>query len=268
MTKPVTTGCIKKEPDPTWRTFNLLLKRVSLDDPVGHLFAVDISVDYEKATPKQRLYNEIYPSITEKQKIIDIAERSVFQLIEQYNEAGDGEPRSYRATKKAHVTLFQKRFQPLYLEHLSFLINRTGWQVTKLYLHYSFEQERLKRNFTLMNQRSRQNAKNSIEKDFYKLMNNANFEYDCRNNLDNWQFIPIFDEMNKVVYLKRYYNYFDKEVSKIVSSFLISVEVEEKYNDSLMKLSKDHIFYQIKLTALKTKKQEGLEAGNAFENVP
>ena len=47
-----------------------------------------------------------------------------------------------------------------------------------------------------MNQKSRQNAKNSIEKDFFKLMNNANFGYDCRNNLDNCQFIPIFDEMN------------------------------------------------------------------------
>ena len=47
-----------------------------------------------------------------------------------------------------------------------------------------------------------------------------------------------------------------KEVSKFVSSDLIRAEVEEKYSDSLIKLSKDDKFYQIKLTALKTKKQE------------
>ena len=82
-----------------------------------------------------------------------------------------------------------------------------------------------------MNQRSRQNAKNSIEKDFYKLMNNANFGYDCRNNLDNCQFILIFDEMNEVTYWKRYYNYFS-EVSKFVSSDLISAKVKEKYINS------------------------------------
>ena len=91
----------------------------------------------------------IHPSLKNK-KIIDVAERCVYQLIEQYIEAGDGEPRSYRATKKAHATLFQKRFPPLYLEHLSFLINRAGWRVGKLYLHYSFEQERFKRNLILM----------------------------------------------------------------------------------------------------------------------
>ena len=82
MTKPMSTGCIKKEHQPTWRTFNILLERVDVDDPVGHLLVVDISFDYEKATPRQRLYNEIYPSIIEKQKIIDVAERSVYQLIE------------------------------------------------------------------------------------------------------------------------------------------------------------------------------------------
>ena len=79
---------------------------------------------------------------------------------------------------------------------MSFLINGAGCKVTNLNSHYSFDQERFKRNFILINQKSRQNAKNSIEKDFFKLMNNANFGYDCRNNLDNCQFILIFDEMN------------------------------------------------------------------------
>ena len=82
ITKPLPTGYIKKEPEPTRRTFNILLDKVDLDDPVGHLFVVDISFDYEKATPKERTYNEIYPSIIEKQKIIDVAERFVYQLIE------------------------------------------------------------------------------------------------------------------------------------------------------------------------------------------
>ena len=187
MTKPMPTGCIKKEPEPTWRTFNMSLETVDLNNPIGHLFVVDISFHYEKAMPRQCVYNQIYPSIIEKQKIIDVAERSVYQLMEQYTENGDRKPKSYCSTKKAHATLFQKRFQMLYLEHLSFLINRAGWKVTKLYSHYSFEQERFKRNFILMNQKSRQNAKDSIEKDFFKLMNSANFEYDCRNNLDSCQ---------------------------------------------------------------------------------
>ena len=72
-----------------------------------------------------------------------------------------------------------------------------------------------------MNQKSRQEAKNSIEKDFYKLMNNSNFGYDCRNNLDNWQFIPIFHKLKEIAYLKRYYNYFDSKVSSFVTADLI-----------------------------------------------
>ena len=116
-----------------------------------------------------------------------------------------------------------------------------------------------------MNQKSRQNVKNSIEKDFFKLMNNANFGYNCPNNLDNCHFLPIFDEMSEVTHLKRYYNYFDKEVSKFVSSDLIRAEVELKYNDFIMKLSKGDKCYQVKLTALKAGKQQDLEAVEAFE---
>ena len=32
MAKPLPTGCIKKEPQPTWRTFDILLEKVDLDD--------------------------------------------------------------------------------------------------------------------------------------------------------------------------------------------------------------------------------------------
>ena len=66
MTKPMLTCCIKQEPQPTWRIFNILLERVDLNDPIGYLFVVDISFNYEKAMLRQRVYNEIYQSIIEK----------------------------------------------------------------------------------------------------------------------------------------------------------------------------------------------------------
>ena len=47
----------------------------------------------------------------------------------------------------------------MYLEHLSFVIKWAGWRVTKIYSHFTFEQECFKNNFILMNQKSRQEAK-------------------------------------------------------------------------------------------------------------
>ena len=116
-----------------------------------------------------------------------------------------------------------------------------------------------------MNQKSRQETKGSTEKDFYKLMNNSNFGYDSRNNLGNCQFVPIFDELKEITYLKRYYNYFDSKVSSFITVDLIKQEVEEKYNDLKMKLSKDDKFYEIKLSTLNAEKSEALEAANNFD---
>ena len=99
----------------------------------------------------------------------------------------------------------------MYLEDLALFITREGWRVIKFYSHFTFEQEAFKKNCILMNQKSRQNAKHSIEKDLFKLMNKSNIGYDCRDNLDNCQFIQIFDKLKGVTYLKRYYNYFDQK---------------------------------------------------------
>ena len=66
MTKPMPTGRIKFDPDISRKTFNHLLGTVDLDEKIGHLYIVDICLDYENATQKQRAYNEISPPIIEK----------------------------------------------------------------------------------------------------------------------------------------------------------------------------------------------------------
>ena len=101
-----------------------------------------------------------------------------------------------------------------------------------------------------MNQKSRQKSINDIEKGFYKLMNNPNFGYDCRNNLDNCKFVPIFDELKEITYIQRYYNIFDSKVSKFVTADLLKNSIEEKYNDKLLTLGKEDQFYSIKSSAL------------------
>ena len=65
--------------------------------------------------------------------------------------------------------MFPKKFIPLYLEDLRFLIKRAGWVVTKLHSHFTFEEDAFKKDFVLMNQKSRQNAKNGVEKIFINL---------------------------------------------------------------------------------------------------
>ena len=62
MTKPMPVGSIKDKAL-SWAEFNLLMEKVSLDDPIGHLFLVDIEFDHEHATDAQTMYNELMPPI-------------------------------------------------------------------------------------------------------------------------------------------------------------------------------------------------------------
>ena len=138
MTKPLPTGCIKDNDDISWETFNILLESVNFDDKIVHLYIVDIEFDFKNATKREFAYNEIYPPIIEKQKIIDPCERSVFQLLEQFVR-GENAPKSHRTSAKAHANFFKKNFLPMYLEDLVFCIKRAGWKVTKIHSHLTFE---------------------------------------------------------------------------------------------------------------------------------
>ena len=110
MTKPLLTGCIKDRDDISWETFNSLLESVSFEDTIGHLYIVDIEFDFKNATKREFSYNEIYPPVIEKQRIIDACERSVFQLLEQSFMGEKNISKAYRSTAKAHVNLFKKNF--------------------------------------------------------------------------------------------------------------------------------------------------------------
>ena len=264
MTKSLPTGCIKDNSDLSWETFNLLLESVSLEDRIGHLYIVDIEFDTKNASEKILAYNEIYPPIIEKQKVIDPCERSTYQLLEQF-VMGEKGPFSYKKSAKAHANLFKKFFQPMYLEDLAFCIKRVGWKVTKIHAHLTCEQSRVKGNFILMNQKSRQLSKNDVEKDFFKLMNNSNFGYDCRNNLDNCKFNPIFGELGEITYINRYHNIFDEKVSSFVSTDLVKQHVEEKFNDKLAKLHKEDQFYNIKFQTIKDERLVELEAAEKLD---
>ena len=72
-----------------------MLESVSLEDRIGHLYIVDIEFGTKNTSEKILAYNEIYPPIIEKQKVIDPCERSTYQLLEQFVMSEKG-PSSYK----------------------------------------------------------------------------------------------------------------------------------------------------------------------------
>ena len=67
VTKPLPDGCIKKQEKlPNFTELEQLLKSITLEDKIGHLFTVDI--EFFDINPKTLLFNEIFLPIFEKRK--------------------------------------------------------------------------------------------------------------------------------------------------------------------------------------------------------
>ena len=91
-----------------------------------------------------------------------------------------------------------------------------------------------------MNQVSRHKAKTKVEKDFYKLMNNSNFGYDCQNNIDNCSFKPIFDDIEEISYIQKYGSLYNNDVYKdFTCSDIIKQQIEHESNSDLMSIKEN-----------------------------
>ena len=119
-----------------------------------------------------------------------------------------------------------------------------------------------------MNQKARQESKNKIESDFCKLLNNANFGYDCRNNLDNCNFEPISDEIRELSFIRRYHNnLFDKEIAPFVTSHILEQEITHKHNSERQKVVESDPFFAAKIRSIENRKAAEVEALNNFKKV-
>ena len=123
MTKPLPTGCIKKEAYTlNIRELSLLLSGISQNDEIGHLFVVDLEFNVERATGKELFFNEIYTPLFEKKKVLRTRGRSVFQLFDAIRLRENAVLKNCKCTAKAHSTMDKKYLIPTYAEHLKFLL--------------------------------------------------------------------------------------------------------------------------------------------------
>ena len=77
--------------------------------------------------------------------------------------------------------------------------------------------------------------------------------------MGNCQFVPIYNELNEITFIKKL-NFFDPKVSKFVTSDLIAQEIEEKYNNDMIRLSKEDKFFKIRKSAIDTEKAWALDS--------
>ena len=117
-----------------------------------------------------------------------------------------------------------------------------------------------------MNQKARQEASNKVESDFCKLLNNANFGYNCRNNLDNCTFEPINDEINELSFIKRYYsNLFDRDILPFINSRVLQEEMDKRFNNERQKIKETDRFYAAKIRSIENHRNAENEALERFK---
>ena len=135
-----------------------------------------------------------------------------------------------------------------------FLITCADWLVTHIYEHYIFEQSKFQKRFVIMNQKSRQKATSSVERDFLKLLNNSNFGIDCRNNFDSCILEPLYDDFTEISYIKKFTTIFNDDTFRnYFSLVLLREEITQTFNSKIFALNKTEQTYEARKSTITDK---------------
>ena len=117
-----------------------------------------------------------------------------------------------------------------------------------------------KKEFVISNQVARQNAKTPKEKNFYKLMNNANFGYDCRNNFKNRYFTPVVDEIEEMAYIRKHQNVCDSDIINYFSPDHLRMQINEDFDNKIAKISTQDEYYEVNKNSLEIERKKQLDS--------
>ena len=91
-------------------------------------------------------------------------------------------------------------------------------------------------------------------------MNNANFEFDCRNNTNDMKFEPLIDEINELSYIKNYHNLFDNKISSFVNSDILEQNINQEFEQKIALIKEDDPFKNARLAEYENEKKMNIDA--------
>ena len=111
------------------------------------------------------------------------------------------------------------------------------------------------------NEVSRQKTKTKVEKDFYKLMKNSNFGNDCRNNIDNCSFRPIYDDIEEISYIQKYTSLYNNDDYKdFACPETIRQQIEQNYSSEIMLIKEDNLCAEEKIHCAGQKRAKKMDS--------
>ena len=117
-----------------------------------------------------------------------------------------------------------------------------------------------------MNQKSRQKAKSSVERDFFKLLNNSHFGIDCRNNIDNCILEPLYNDFTEISYIKKFTTIINEDTFRNFSSpALLREEIIQTFQSKIFALNKDEPTYEVRKKYYERQMEEELDGVDLFE---